>query len=139
MIKLLIAGSRDFDDYEKLSHIVTGIIRNLDRNNILIIEGGARGTDKLARRYAEEHSLPYRTYEANWDEYGKSAGYRRNQDMGAVATHAILFWDGLSKGTKHMLDIIEQKMIPYRLIRIKPNEHSRTETENHQTHPESFE
>lgn len=48
---------------------------------------------------------------ANWDLYGKSAGYRRNEDMAKYAKEdtnigvLIAFWDRVSKGTKHMIDL----------------------------------
>lgn len=45
---------------------------------------------------------------ANWEKHGKSAGYKRNQEMANVSTHLIAFWDGKSRGTKHMIDIAKR-------------------------------
>jgi hypothetical protein len=45
---------------------------------------------------------------ADWDTYGKSAGYRRNADMAKYSDAVVCFWDGVSKGTKHMIDLARQ-------------------------------
>ena len=48
---------------------------------------------------------------AEWDKYGKSAGYRRNQDMANVAEALIAIRVGgeASKGTTHMINIAKAK------------------------------
>lgn len=47
----------------------------------LIIEGGARGADRLARNYAKVMDIPCETYDAEWDKYGRGAGPIRNKRM----------------------------------------------------------
>ena len=44
-----------------------------------------------------------------WNVYGKSAGYRRNVEMGLYGDALIAFWDGFSKGTRLMIDIAKEK------------------------------
>jgi hypothetical protein len=44
---------------------------------------------------------------ANWNRFGKSAGYRRNAIMASLATHAILFPGG--RGTEHMRRLAASK------------------------------
>ena len=56
-------------------------------------------------------------YPAQWDKYGKRAGYRRNEQMAEVADGLIAFWDGQSKGTKHMIDIMTEKNLPTKVVR----------------------
>jgi hypothetical protein len=70
-----------------------------------VIAGGARGADSLARQMATQFRLKYREFPADWDKHGKSAGYKRNEDMARNADGLVAFWDGYSKGTKHMIDI----------------------------------
>lgn len=53
----------------------------------------------------------------NWDKYGKSAGYRRNKEMVDIASAAICFWDGKSKGTKHTIDLCKEKEILCKVVR----------------------
>ena len=43
-------------------------------------------------------------FPADWNTYGKSAGFVRNIEMAENATALIAFWDGKSSGTKHMIE-----------------------------------
>ena len=47
----------------------------------LIISGGAKGADTLAKRYAAENNIPMKEFLPNWDTFGKSAGYLRNKEI----------------------------------------------------------
>jgi len=103
--KLIVAGGRDFDIYgalrEELTYMATeGAYKN---HSVSIVSGMARGADALAVRFAKEHDVKLYTFPANWDKYGKSAGYRRNEDMAKFADGLLAFHDGMSKGTAHMI------------------------------------
>ena len=74
-----------------------------------VISGMARGVDSLAVDYAKETNLPLVKMPAFWDLYGRSAGYKRNEQMAEVADALIALWDGSSRGTKHMIDIAKKK------------------------------
>jgi hypothetical protein len=103
MRKVIIAGSRKFNNYELLCHTC-----NMEFNlqtEIEIVSGTAYGADKLGERYAIEKGYPIKKFPADWDKYGKSAGYKRNEEMAKYADSLIVFWDGKSKGTKHMIDL----------------------------------
>ena len=95
MIKVIIAGTRDFDNYELLKQKMDKILAGKVRNNeeIIIISGTARGADKLGERYAREKGYKIERYPANWDKYGKRAGYIRNEQMAKVADACVCFWD----------------------------------------------
>lgn len=86
---------------------------------IKIISGMANGADSLAIRYADEHKLTKILFPANWKAYPRIAGFLRNNDMLSVATHLIAFWDGKSSGTKHMIDIAQEKGIPIWVFKYK--------------------
>nr|DAS94925.1 MAG TPA: Protein of unknown function (DUF2493) [Caudoviricetes sp.] len=120
-IKLLIAGSQSFTDYERFKVYVNKFIQGLDKKEITIIEGGAKGTDRMAREFAIENNIPYITMEADWDTHGKAAGMIRNRQMGEKATHAILFWDGESPGTRNMISICEELNVTLRIVKVKKN------------------
>lgn len=111
MIKVIIAGTRDFNDYDFLKKNVDYFLQGINPNNeeIEIVSGNARGADKLGERYAKEHNLPVKLFPANWDKYGKRAGYLRNQEMANYSDMLIAFWDEKSKGTKHMIDIAKKQ------------------------------
>lgn len=59
--------------------------------------------------WARRNNVPVEKYPANWDKYGKSAGYIRNEEMAKVADSLLAIWDGKSRGTKHMIDIATKK------------------------------
>ena len=113
-MKVIIAGGRDFKDYNRLKEVCDKILIN--QNNIEIISGTAGGADTLGERYAQEKGYEVKKFPAKWDEYGKKAGYLRNQEMGEYADGLIAFWDGQSKGTKHMIDIANKKGLKVRVI-----------------------
>jgi len=114
-MKLLIAGSRNFTDYRLLSDSVAQVLSDVTEP-VTVISGTAKGADTLGERYAEEHGLEVVRMPADWDKHGKAAGFIRNKDMSKVATHAIIFWDGQSKGTKSMILLCKQGGVPVRVI-----------------------
>jgi hypothetical protein len=97
-MKLLIGGSRNFNDYELMKYHLQFL--TFDK----IISGGARGADKLAEKYAKENKIKFILFEANWESYGKNAGFKRNIKMIEEADFIIVFWDGKSNGTKHAIE-----------------------------------
>jgi hypothetical protein len=114
-MRVIIAGSRDFNDYNSLERKMNVILKNQD--DVTIISGTARGADKLGERYAEENHHKLVKYPALWDLYGKKAGYMRNEEMARSSDAAVVFWDGKSKGTKHMIDISKKFKLKLRVIK----------------------
>lgn len=112
--KVIIAGSREFNDYELLKSKLGAFLIN--KKNITIVSGAARGADKLGEKYARERGYEISSHPANWDEHGKSAGYIRNDVMAKIADACVVFWNGESKGTKHMIDLVNKYNLPLRII-----------------------
>ena len=102
--RIIIAGSRSFDNYELLCETLDNY--HIDSKTDIIVSGGSKGADTLGERYAKEHGIHFKQFLADWDTLGKSAGYIRNKEMGNYATEAIIFWDGESKGSYHMINIM---------------------------------
>lgn len=102
-MKVIIAGSRDFNDYERLYQFCDRILSK--QSTVQVVSGTARGADRLGEQYAEEKGYEIKYFPANWDKYGKSAGYKRNEEMAKYADALIAFWDDKSKGTKHMINL----------------------------------
>jgi len=102
MVRMIVAGSRGFDDYGYLSEKLDGIIEEI-HDEIEIVSGGAKGADSLGEQYAEERGIPVKQFAPDWKRFGKSAGFRRNREMLDYAkeeqTVVVAFWDGESKGT----------------------------------------
>lgn len=104
-IRLIIAGTRTFTDYAKLCEVMATFVKEHPGQAITIISGTAQGADRLGEKWARENEVPVERHAAQWKRYERSAGFIRNRVMAATATHLIAFWDGKSKGTKHMIDL----------------------------------
>lgn len=48
---------------------------------MLIIQGGAKGADSLASTWAKDRGIEQILFPAQWDKYGKAAGFLRNTEM----------------------------------------------------------
>lgn len=113
-MNVIIAGSRDFNNYELLVSKCDAILQN--QTEVTIISGTANGADKLGERYAIERGHLCRRFPADWDKWGKSAGYKRNVEMAEIADGLIAFWNGDSRGTKHMIDIAKSKGLKIAIV-----------------------
>lgn len=109
-MKVIVAGSRDIGE-----RYYPWIKEHLDASPYPIttlISGGARGVDSLGERWAREAGVECEVYPANWNLYGRSAGYRRNVEMAQTADALIAFWTGKSPGTEHMIKTMEKAKKP---------------------------
>ena len=102
-MKLIVAGGRELVDYELVKKTITIVQNKIGKFELVC--GEARGADNLGKRYALENGLIIHSFPADWDKYKKSAGYIRNKQMAEFADALVAFWDGVSKGTKHMIDL----------------------------------
>lgn len=114
-MKVIIAGGRDFTDYDLLVKKCDNILQN--QSDITIISGTAKGADSLGERYSKDKGYQCSQFPADWERFGKSAGYKRNVEMAENADALIAFWDGKSRGTKHMIDIAQSKGLMVRVIK----------------------
>ena len=94
-MKVIIAGGRTFNDYDLLCKFCNKALSL--QTEIEIVSGTANGADKLGEKYANENGYSIKQFPADWDKYGKSAGYIRNEEMAKYADALIAFWDGKSK------------------------------------------
>lgn len=118
LIKLIVAGSRTINDYALVSEAIYSglaylgyLLEALDVSEL--ISGAARGVDQLGERWAKDNQVDIKRMPAEWQRYGKSAGYRRNEEMAIYANAdgrgvLIAIWDGQSRGTKHMIDLAKK-------------------------------
>lgn len=113
-MKLLVCGSRHFNDYEKLKLVLDGI------RPASIISGHAKGADSLAERYAEENHVPCEVFPADWDTYGKKAGPIRNYQMlkEGRPDQVVAFLAPDSRGTKHMIEIAQKAGVETKIVEI---------------------
>ena len=100
-MKTIIAGSRHIHNYDDLLIAVKHSKFRITE----IISGGARGVDVMGECYARENNIPLVIVPAQWEKFGKRAGFFRNTEMATMANALIALWDGESRGTKMMIDI----------------------------------
>lgn len=123
VFKLIVAGSRDFSDYAFLKRKLDHLLQNIE-GEIEIISGEARGADKLGEQYANENGLKFNSHPADWDRYGKSAGYRRNEEMALSVKNnnnfggCVVFRKNMSKGSSHMIDLATKHGLKLRVYDI---------------------
>ena len=128
-LRIIIAGSRDFNDYELLKKSAIEIItkKTMLPDLTRIVSGGARGADTLGERFANEMGLEISRFIPDWDGLGKRAGYVRNAEMAKFAVEdgnygvLIAFWDGQSRGTKHMIDLAKRYGLEVHVVNYKEN------------------
>ena len=111
-----MAGGRDFNNYKGLAASLDYLLKNVI-DDIEIVCGMARGADRLGEQYAKEHGYRIRYMPADWDTFGKSAGYKRNVQMAEYADALVAFWDGNSPGSKHMIKVAKEKKLDVRVKR----------------------
>lgn len=110
MYNIIIAGSREFNDYNVVKKAVKDfLISKNTTDKPTIICGMAKGADMVGYTLAKKCGLPLKEFPADWS-IGKSAGYIRNKKMAKYAHDngngvLLAFWNGKSKGTKHMIDL----------------------------------
>jgi len=105
----LVTGSRTWTDTETirnalLSHALPGAV---------LVSGSCRGADRIAESVWLELGLPIERHPADWDKYGKRAGYVRNADMVALGADVCLaFIKDESRGSTMTANLAEQSGIP---------------------------
>ena len=103
-MRTIVAGSRDGVTLKMVQEAISKAPFPITT----VISGTARGADKYGEEAAKLRNIPVERYPANWDKYGKSAGYKRNEQMAQNAEALVAIWDGQSKGTKHMIDLAKR-------------------------------
>jgi hypothetical protein len=117
-VKVLVCGGRDYSNYECARKALDALhaLRAISR----IIEGGARGGDFLARMWAKDNKVKNQTFPADWETYGKKAGYMRNVQMieEGKPNFVVAFPGG--KGTANMVGIAQNNgvtvWVPFGLV-----------------------
>lgn len=119
-LRIIIAGSRVFDNYNLLESTISEFLIE-NTNNVEIISGTARGADQLGEQFARNHGYQVRRFPANWNLYGKSAGPIRNREMAEYASGGqgvlFAFWDGKSRGTKSMINLAKKYGLEVHVMR----------------------
>lgn len=130
--KVIVAGGRDYSDYEFAEMKLDTILKNIPKDQLIFISGSCDipgkltfirddgtevyGADGLGERYAKENNIPVEHYPANWKKHGKLAGPNRNRNMAKIATHCIVFYNNKNKGSKSVVGFAKQYKLQLREI-----------------------
>lgn len=113
-MKTIIAGSRGITLYDILLRAVSETPWQITE----VVSGRARGVDTLGELWAFRNNILLTKFPADWDRYGRQAGYVRNIEMGDYAEAALILWDGKSRGTGHMIDIAKAKGLQVKVVMV---------------------
>jgi|GEM_PF-1326473 len=119
--RVVVAGSRHFKDYDRLSRELDYLLQF--KKNAIIVSGNAEGADKLGEQYARDRDLLIDTYIPDWrpqgpkGPYDNAAGHKRNREMADNADAAVIFWDGVSRGSEGMINYCKRIGLDHRVIK----------------------
>lgn len=112
MNKVLCFGGRDYQERIKIAAALERVLSSFDGEPFAIIQGGARGADRLCGEWGALYGFPVIEVRANWEYYGRAAGSTRNVWMAEICSpdYAVGFPGG--SGTRHMESQCRARKIP---------------------------
>ena len=115
MSRIIVTGTRGWHDTDRVG---AWLVRELHGfKDLHIIHGGSGRVDLAAGEWAQRGWAKERVFPANWGDFGKSAGPRRNQHMVDAGAHlCVAFWDGESRGTLDCITRAVKAGIPVRIV-----------------------
>ena len=118
-MRIIIAGSRTVSE---------GDVRHAIRCcpwagfTTAVVSGTAKGADEFGEKWALENGIEILRFPADWSTHGKKAGPLRNKIMADHADGLIVVWDGVSRGSKSMIDCASEKGLRIAIFRTDSNE-----------------
>lgn len=111
--RIIITGSRNWTDHSVIERALERATSDTPDGKIVIVHGGARGADSIADEIAAGWGLRIEVFKADWDRYGKAAGFIRNKAMAVAGGDICLAFPlGESRGTRMMMDLAKKHHIP---------------------------
>ena len=84
----------------------------------MIISGGANGIDMIAEQYADKHRISKLILRPQYNRYRRAAPLKRNDTMVDLCDRVLIFWDGVSKGSKHTIDYAKKQNKPIDIVNV---------------------
>jgi hypothetical protein len=111
--RIAFVGSRDWNDDRSINNR----LHDYDPATDVIVSGAARGADRAAARLARVMGFKVVEYPADWDRFGKRAGFLRNQAIVDNCDKVVAFWDGESRGTADTIERARKAGKPVTIVR----------------------
>lgn len=118
MIKVIITGY--VNDYGLFEKLMDRFLHDRTVDKIEIVSGGTIGIHGANKRYAESRGIALKTIEADWDTFGKNAGFRRNDEMAQYATHLVIFEDDVLTDIKPLVELANLYELDLRIVQFRP-------------------
>lgn len=120
--RLLITGSRNWDDRDAIVHWLSVASHRLGQDTILVSGACPKGADRICEEVWEEWGFAVERHPADWRPmkgiYNKRAGFERNQKMVDLGADACLaFIKDNSGGATHCANAAQRAHIPTRIVR----------------------
>jgi len=107
-----IVGSRKVNDYEFVKSIFLKVIESvIFFDNIVIVSGGAKGVDSIAKQISKNLGISIIEIIPDWS-IGKQAGILRNSEIVKIIDFLIAIPTKDSIGTYDTIRKAKQKLIP---------------------------
>lgn len=111
IIRVLVAGSRvPIPDYH-FDRLIRQLLKRIESDTVRVVfvSGMAKkGADKQIVDWCEANSYDYVAMPADWEQYGKAAGFIRNGEMAKVSDILLAFWTQNSNGTRNMIEQMQR-------------------------------
>ena len=125
-MRVIVAGSRTVELLDVVEEAMKAALPDWGGTLAVdnIVSGCCRGVDRLGEVWAGLHGIPVKRFRAEWDRFGKSAGFRRNVAMvqyaaaGPSGGALVAIWDGASSGTSHVISVAHAQRLRVHVHRV---------------------
>ena len=116
-MRVIFCGSRDWTDEQTIRRDMIGLASAWG-DDLVVVQGEARGADSIARDVANSLGIPVESYPADWRGSGRAAGPIRNRQMLDSGTDLVMAykegfdWELRRGGTENMVQIALAAGVP---------------------------
>jgi len=119
----MVSGSRTWTDADAIKSAFRSVQEGDHTPPLILVSGRCpKGADKLAELAVKElGGWEIEPHPALWKVHGRAAGFVRNNEMmDSRPDRVLIFWDGVSRGTKHVIDGCKARNLPYVIFKEVP-------------------